>query len=145
MSMRRVQDERGTAVSVWAVLIVTVVTLLVGIAVDLSGQIGAKRLAGDTAAQAARVAGQQLDTAGYLAGTSSLEVEVARARAAALDYVKAAGMTGQVTIESGAELVVSTRATYEPVFLTAIGVGPLEVTGTARVRIVRAYEGEERR
>lgn len=143
--MRRVHDERGTAVSVWAVLVVTVVTLLVGIAVDLSGQIGAKRLAGDTAAQAARVAGQQLNITGYLAGTSSLEVDVARARAAALDYVQAAGMTGQVTIESGTELVVSTRASYEPVFLTTIGVGPLEVTGTARVRIVRAHEGEERR
>ena len=51
------RGERGS-VTVWMVLIVMVLTMVIGIAVDLSGQVNAKRRAGDVAAQAARAAGQ---------------------------------------------------------------------------------------
>ena len=37
---RVIRDETGAVVSVWAVLMATALTLLVGIAVDLTGQIG---------------------------------------------------------------------------------------------------------
>lgn len=47
------RGERGS-VTVWMVLIVMVLTMVIGIAVDLSGQVNAKRRAGDVAAQAAR-------------------------------------------------------------------------------------------
>ena len=104
----RLRDERGAAVTVWAVLIVAAMTLIVGIAVDLAGQINAKRLAGDVAAQAARVAGQQISADAYMEDGRSVEIIAARARAAAVDYIKSAGMTGTTRIESGTELVVET-------------------------------------
>ena len=54
-------------------------------------------------------------------------------------------MTGTVTIEAGGtQLVITTTATYRPLFLTSIGIGPLTVTGTSTARLVRAQNGSER-
>lgn len=142
--MRRRRDEKGAAITTWAVLIVVAMTLIVGIAVDLSGQINAKRLAGDVAAQAARAAGQQIDAEVYLTDGRSVAIVNASARDAAIAYIEAAGMTGTARIVSGTELVVETYATYTPVFLSALGVGELQVTGTATTRAVRALDGKER-
>lgn len=136
--------ERGAAVSTWAVLIVAATTLILGVAVDLSGQIAAKRQAGDVAAQAARVAGQQLDAVAYLTDGRTSELATTRARAAAVAYITRAGMTGTVTVDTPTTLVVTTIAGYTPVFLSAFGVGRLEVTGTARTEMVRAANGRER-
>jgi len=137
------RGERGS-VTVWMVLIVMVLTMVIGIAVDLSGQVNAKRRAGDVAAQAARVAGQQISPDAYLADGRSVELAVAKAKAAAVDYIEAAGMTGSARVESGTELVVQTETTYKPIFLSAAGIGDLTVTGSASIRVVRVADGEER-
>lgn len=139
---RRIRDERGAVVTVWVALIAAALTLIVGLAVDLSGRVTTLRLASDTAAQAARAAGQQLDAETYT-DTGHLEVAAARAKAAALAYAHAAGMRATARIE-GTQLVVDVTASYEPVFLSTIGVGTQQVTATARVRVVRALEGTER-
>ena len=137
-------DERGS-VSIWAVLIVAAFTLIVGISVDLTGQIAAKQRATDIAAQAGRVAGQQLEANTIMAGQTTARVNLERARTAALAYIASADMTGQVSVQAGGtELLVTTTASYQPVFLTSIGFGPLTVTGTATARLVRALEGRER-
>lgn len=137
-------DERGS-VSVWAVLIVAAFTLVVGISVDLVGQVAAKQRATDIAAQAARIAGQQADTNTLMGGGGRITVNPQQARRAALDYIAGAGMTGTATIEAGGtQLVITTTATYRPVFLTSVGVGPLAVTGTVTARLVRAQNGTER-
>ena len=136
-------DERGS-VSVWAALIVAAVTLIVGISVDLTGQIAAKQYATDIAAQAARVAGQQLDSNAVMGGGPRARVDVTSARATALAFIRGAGMEGTVTVTSGTRLLITATATYRPVFLTAIGLGPLTVTGTSTARIVRAQNGTER-
>lgn len=148
MTTRRLRalrhDERGS-VSVWAVLIVAVFALIVGISVDLVGQIAAKQNAADVAAQAARIAGQQIDPDTLMAGGRTVNVDTTRARRAALDYIAGADMTGTATVAAGGtELKISTTATYRPVFLTAIGVGPLSVTSTSTARLVRAQDGSER-
>lgn len=142
--MRKLRDEKGAALTVWAVLTVACMTLIMGIAVDLSGQINAKRHAGDVAAQAARAAGQQIDAELYLGDGRTVAIVNTRARDAAIAYITAAGMTGSARI-TGTELVVETYATYTPLFLSALGVGDLQVTGTATTRVVRALDGEERR
>lgn len=140
----RLRDERGS-VSVWAVLIVSAFTLILGISVDLSGQVAAKQRAADVAAEAARVAGQQAATDTLMDGGRAVIVDVHRARQAALDYIAGADMTGNVAITSGGTaLVVTTTATYRPVFLTSLGVGPLTVTGTSTARLARALDGTER-
>ena len=141
--MLRVRDERGS-VSIWALLMVGVITLIVGISVDLTGQIAAKERAHDIAAQAARVAGQQLAPDSVMAGQQAV-VDTTRARTAALAYIDAAGMTGTVTIANGGtELHITTTGVYRPLFLTTIGIGPLTVTGNSTARLARAIEGEER-
>lgn len=140
--MRR-RDERGS-ISVWAVLIVTAFALIAGISVDLTGQIQAKQQAADIAAQAARVAGQQADPNTLMDGRTAT-VNPLRARQAALAYIAGAGMSGAVEVQrGGVELRITTTATYRPVFLGAIGVGPLTVTGASTARLVRALDGNER-
>ena len=145
MNLRTLRrDERGS-VSIWAVLIVAAFTLIVGISVDLVGQIAAKQQAADIASQAARVAGQQAEPDQLMTGGHTVRVNYSRARQAALTYIAAAGMTGTVTAQAGGtELQVITTAEYRPQFLSTIGVGPLTVTGPATARLVRAKDVSER-
>ena len=136
--------ERGS-VSVWAVLIITAFSLIVGISVDLGGQVAAKQRANDVAAQAARVAGQQADTDTLMAGTSAVRVDPRRARQAALAYIAGANMNGTATLTAGGtQLAITTTALYRPIVLSSIGIGPLSVTGSSTARLVRAQDGSER-
>lgn len=138
------RDERGS-VSIWAVLIVAAFTLIIGISVDLTGQINAKMRVTDIAAQAARVAGQQVDADTLMAGQNTTGVNTATARRAALDYIAGAGMTGTVTVQTGGrELQITTSAAYQPLFLSTMGLGPFTVTGNSTARLVRVHEGSER-
>lgn len=141
--MNRRHDEKGTALTTGAVLLVTVFTLILGIAVDLSGQVQTKRQAFDVAAQAARVAGQHLDIDRFLDTAGSFRLSTATARQAALDYIEQAGMTGQVTID-GTDITITTTAQYTPVILPLLGIATLPVSGTANARAVRALDGTER-
>jgi len=141
----RLRDERGAAVTVWTIMVMAALTLIVGLAVDLSGQVNRMRLASDVAAQAARTAGQQLDADTYTATGGDVEVAAARAKTAAINYAKASGMNATAQIESGTDLVVDVTTDYEPVFLSALGIGTQHVTATARVRVVKALEGKEHR
>ena len=136
-------DEKGTALTTGAVLLVTVLTLILGIAVDLSGQVQTKRQAFDVATQAARVAGQQLDTDRLFDDRGGVRLSTDSARQAALDYIERAGMTGQVTID-GTDITVTATAQYTPVVLSILGIDTLPVTGTATARAVRTLDGTER-
>ena len=142
---QRLRDERGAAVTVWTVMVMAAPTLIAGLAVDLSGQVNRLRLANDVAAQAARTAGQQLDADTYASTGGDVEVAAARAKTAAVTYAKASGMTATARIESGTDLVVDVTTDYEPVFLSAFGIGTQHVAATARVRVVKALEGKEHR
>ncbi len=140
---RTLHDERGSALSTGAVLLVTVFTLILGIAVDLSGQVQTKRQANDVAAQAARIAGQQLDADRFLDSGGRIRLSSSAARKAAYDYIEHAGMTGTVTID-GTEITVTATAQYNPVILPIVGITTLPVTATADARAVRALDGTER-
>ena len=124
-------------------LLVTVFTLVLGIAVDLSGQVQTRRQAFDVAAQAARVAGQHLDADRFLGSGGNLRLSTADARRAALDHIEQAGMTGEVTI-NGTDITVTATARYTPVVLSLVGINTLPVTGTANARAVRSLDGTER-
>jgi Flp pilus assembly protein TadG len=129
------RDERGAVVSVWTAVIATTMVLVLGIAVDLSGLVAA--------AQAARQAGQQLST-GTLLQQGRLEVRTRQARAAAVDYLEAVGMTGTATVQDGTTLVVTAQASYQPLFLSGMGIGEVQVSGTSSVRVLRVEDGTER-
>ena len=132
------------SVTIWLALASFTMIVLVGVAVDLSGQVYAQQHARDVAAQAARTAGQQIDAAAGVRGIGA-QADPAQAIAAAKAYLVAAGVTGDVAIAGGGTTITVTVAdTYKTKFLSIIGLSSLRVTGTAETRVVRVVGGVER-
>ncbi|WP_300399936.1 pilus assembly protein TadG-related protein [Nocardioides sp.] len=140
--MTRHDNERGS-ISIWVVTATIVMMTLVGLAVDLGGQVHAQQRAHDVAAQAARAGGQQVEAAPAVEGRY-VALDTAAARRAAEQYLVAAGVEGTVTITGGTTLVVRVTDTYEPTFLSMVGIGNLTVTGDASARLIRTTGGVER-
>jgi Flp pilus assembly protein TadG len=138
----RRRDERGS-ITVWMALASFAMIFLVGLAVDLGGQVHAHERVHDVAAQAARTGGEEVEGSTAIQGRS-LAVSPAAARAAAQQYLDLAGVDGTVTITGGDTLTVTVHDTYDPRFLGLIGINHLEVTGTATARLIRTLGGSER-
>ena len=135
-------DDRGS-VSAWAALAAVGSILLVGLVVDLGGQLTVQQHARAVAAQAARAGSERLDAPAAIQGRSA-SVDVAAAKSAASDYLTAAGVEGTATVQDGTTVTVTVRDTYDTVFLSVIGIGRLEVTGTGSARVIRTFGGNER-
>lgn len=135
--------ERGS-ITVFMVTLAVMMVLLVGVAVDLGGQVWAKQRVQDVAGQAARVGGQQLQSGAAIRGQGAV-ADPARAVAAARAY-----LAGDPTVRGTAAatgpntITVNTTSTYRTKFLGIIGVTSLTVTGRSQVRIVRANAGVAR-
>lgn len=139
----RRDPERGS-VAVWMITTAMVMILLVGLAVDLSGQVHAKQRAQDIAAEAARAGGQQLQGATAIRGRGAI-VDPDPAIAAANTYISgASGVTGSASVAAGTRVITDTQTTYRTKFLSVIGVTSLTVTGHAEVQVTRAVEGVAR-
>lgn len=136
------RHERGSA-TVWGVLLALVLTLVVGITVDLTGQVNAQQRALDLAQQAGRAAANEVEAAPAMQGRLPV-VELAAARAAAARYLAASHVQGSVTATGPASLRVHVSTTYQPVFLGAVGFGPKTVTGQVDVTLARVVNGAER-
>ena len=137
--MRR-RDEHGS-ISLWLITSSFVMMVLVGLAVDLGGQVHAEQRAHDVAAQAARTGGQQVQGGPAIQG-HRLAVDAAAARAAAEDYLAATNVEGSVTITGGDTITVQVTDTYSPLFLGFLR--DLTVTGEASARLIRSLGGTER-
>lgn len=133
--------ERGS-ISVWLVLSSFVMMMLVGLTVDLGGQVHAKQRAHNIAAEAARTGGERVQAAPAITG-DQVAVDTSAARGAAQAYLAASGVTGTVTITGGDTITVDVTDTYTPKFLTVIGIRDLTVTSTATARLVRSLGGNE--
>jgi Flp pilus assembly protein TadG len=141
--MRDSRRDKGS-VTIWLALASVVMIVLVGVAVDLSGQVYAQQHARDIAAQAARTAGQQIDASLGVRGIGA-QTNTAQAIAAATSYIAAAGMEGDASITGGGTTItVRVVDTYETKFLSIIGLTSLRVTGSAETRVVRVVGGVER-
>lgn len=139
--IRRTRDERGS-ISIWMVTASFVMMVLVGLAVDLGGQVHAKQRAQNIAAEAARTGGEQVEAAPAIEGRY-VSVDTVAARAAAEQYLAASGVTGTVIVTGGDTIRVEVTDTYTPKFLSFIGIGDLTVTSDASARIVRSLGGTE--
>lgn len=139
--MNRPCDERGS-VSVWLALSSFVMIFLVGLAVDLGGQVHAHERAHDVAAQAARAGGEEVEGGPAIQGRD-VAINPAAARAAAQRYLEAAGATGTVAITNGNTISVTVQDSYDPQFLGLLGINRLDVSGTATARLVRTLGGSE--
>jgi Flp pilus assembly protein TadG len=140
--MRRLRDERGS-ITVWLALSSFVMIFLVGLAVDLGGQVHAHERAHDLAAQAARAGGEEVEGGPAIEGRA-LAISPAAARAAARRYLDAAGVDGTVAITNGNTITVTVNDYYDPQFLGLIGINRLNVTGTATARLIRTLGGSQR-
>ena len=139
---QRYRDDRGT-ISIWLATISLAMVMLVGLAVDLGGQVHAQQRAHNIAAQAARAAGEQVRAAPAISGHAVL-VEATAARNAAQDYLAASDVAGSVAITDGDTITVSVTDIYRPKFLGVIGLGDVTVTGEATARLIRSFGGNER-
>jgi Flp pilus assembly protein TadG len=136
-------DRDLGSVSIWLATASLVMIILVGLAVDLGGQVHTQQRARDIAAQAARVGGEQVLAGSAIRG-QGVQVDAGAAKSAARDYLAAAGVSGSATIQGGDTLVVTTTDTYQTTFLGIIGLNRLTVTGHASARIIRDVGGVAR-
>jgi Flp pilus assembly protein TadG len=139
--MRIRKDEHGS-VTLWIALASFVMMALVGLAVDLGGQVHAQQRAHDLAAQAARTGGEQVQAAPAIQGRYA-RIDTEAARVAAQNYLDAAGVDGTVSITGGDTIHVTVTDSYDPRFLPLLGIKQLNVTGTASARLVRTLGGTE--
>src|SRR3954468_14077420 len=112
--MRRQYDERAS-ITVWLALSSFVMMFLVGLAVDLGGQVHAHERAHDLAAQAARAGGEEVEGGTAIQGRELIVNPVA-ARAAAERYLDAAGVSGTVEITNGDTITVTVHDSYDAQF-----------------------------
>ena len=136
------RDERG-AITAWFATASLVMIVLVGMAVDLGGKVHTQQRTRGVAAQAARTGAQEVQGSTAVRG-EDLRVDVFAAKAAAQRYLRAAGVSGAVSVTGGDTLVVHTSDTYDSKFLGIIGLDAMQVTGEASARLIRAEGGIER-
>ncbi|WP_245934255.1 pilus assembly protein TadG-related protein [Branchiibius hedensis] len=134
--------DRGS-VSIFMASAAFVMIVLVGLAVDLGGQVAAQQRARDVAAQAARSGGEQV-LGGPAVNGQGAQIDTAAAASAARSYLSTAGVSGTATIQGNDTLVVTTSANYQTKFLSIIGIGSLHVTGHSSARLIRAQNGAPR-
>jgi Flp pilus assembly protein TadG len=135
-------DEKGS-VTVWGVLIALVLVSVIGITVDLTGQVNAQQRAHDLAQQAGRAAANQVQASQIMHGQSP-QIDTAAARTVALSYLHAAGVDGTVQITGPTTLCVHVLVRYQPGFLGTVGIGPETVSGDATVQLSRIVNGAPR-
>lgn len=134
LAQGRGRDDRGS-ISIWFATTSFIMVLLVGLVVDVGGQVQTQQHARAVAAQAARAGAQELDATSVKG--QGLSIDPSSARAAATAYLRAAGVTGTVTVSDGTLLTVRTTDTYEPKFLSVIGLTRMSVTGEGSARLIQ--------
>lgn len=138
MTRQRARSGEQGLVSVWLLLTAAALTLLVGLAVDLSGQVDAQQRARALAGEAARAGAQALDP-GTVSGGAVLTSRTA-AVTAARTYLAGADVPGSVVV-AGDTVTVTVRQTFGSRVLSAVGIGPLSVSGTGQAQARRVVEG----
>jgi hypothetical protein len=132
-----VHDEG--AITLFVIIMAVALFAAIGLVVDAGGRVHAIQTADRTAREAARAAGQQIN--GSIIDGVNPEPDTAAAARAARAYLQDAGVSGTVAV-SGRTVHVSTQVTYDPIFLSIIGVGRMTLTGEADARATRGVTEE---
>lgn len=129
------RDERGGG-AVAAPMAIAVLAMLAVIGLGIDGVRAAQGRANATevAGEAARAAGQSLDTRQLRLGVAT--VDPARAVNAAQAYLADAGVTGTATVVDPQQIAVEVTVTRPTVLLGLIGIDSITSHGTAVARLV---------
>ncbi|MFF3617247.1 TadE/TadG family type IV pilus assembly protein [Streptomyces sp. NPDC002580] len=126
--VRRSRADTG-GVTVFVAVCVLVLIGIIGIAVDGGGTMAATERADYVAGEAARAGGQAIDPAQAVTGRA-IAVDPQDAQAAAQAYLRSVGSVGAVSVSGdGKTLTVTVTGTYDTAFLSAVGIGSLQVSG----------------
>jgi hypothetical protein len=131
-------DDRGQ-VTGFAVVMVTAMIAVSGLVLDAGLVVAAKVHAVGVAQSAARAGAQAVDLDLYRR-TGEVRLDVARATAAAQDWLGRSGATGTVTA-TPQQVRVEVTATTDTQLLSLVGVGSLTVHATATATAVRSDTG----
>ncbi len=143
MMRRSWRSEDGFIGPAMAMFMVVLV-IVMGLAIDLGGQMRAMQRADDVAREAGRQGAQAVDVTAAMTGQAQA-VDPIHAQAVAQEYLASAGVQGSVTIlGGGTSLDVTTSTSYRPLILGIIGISQMEASGHARVQLVRVVNGQER-
>ena len=142
VARRLKHDDRGS-MSPFAAIAVIALLIIAGLVVDGSGRIEAVQRADNVAREAARAAGQAIHAGPAVRGVAAYG-NTSAGRRAAQQHLKAAGMTGTVSV-SGNTITVTATTTHRPIFLSLVGIGSLSVTVTGGAYIVRVGPSGELR
>lgn len=140
--MRTRRDEHGS-VTIWLALASFVMVFLIGLAIDLGGQVHTQQRSHDLAAQAARSGGEEVQAAPAIQGQSAT-IDVTTAKTTAEHYLAAAGVTGSVTITGPDTITVTVHDSYQTKFLGLMGIDHLDVTSTATAHLIRTLGSNPR-
>lgn len=128
-------DDRG-GITVFVAICVLALLGIVGLVVDGGGKMRATERADFIATEAARAGGQAIDPGQAVSG-KNITVDPQAAQAAAQAYLNAADVNGSVTVSGdGKTLTVTTHSTYATKFLSAAGIGSLNVTGRGEANLL---------
>lgn len=141
MTSTKARDERGSA-TIWLVTAAFAMAMLVGLAVDLGGQVHAQQRAHDLAAQAARTGAEEVLAAPAVEGRYA-HIDTTAAGRAARNYLVRSDVTGTVRVR-GRRINVRVTDTYRPKFLGIVGITRVQVHGSAEAELVRTLGGEPR-
>lgn len=136
------RSERGS-ISLFAVVVTVGLIVVIGLVVDGGGKIHAQQRAQTAAREAARAGGQAIVAGTAIRGQGAV-VDTGAARTAAQNYLAVAGVAGTVSIQGGNTVVVRTSESYQPTFLSIVGIGTQTVTGSAEAQIMRTLNGAVR-
>jgi hypothetical protein len=128
---RRLHGDRGTVTAFVATF--TLALLVVGgLVIDGGYTLATRRRAFNEANAAARVGAQAIDESALRSG-GTVRLQPERARALAIDYLDAAGLTGTVDVV-GDTITVHITTTQDMTVLGIVGIAPLTIhaDGTAR-------------
>jgi Flp pilus assembly protein TadG len=118
-------------VTVFVALAAFALLLMVGLVVDGGGRMRALGRADRVAAEAARAGAEAADTRG-----PTLVLDRPAARAAAIAYLRSAGVAGTVTLTDPRTVTVTVTVTGSDVILGLVASGGYSVTGSAQATLV---------
>ncbi|RBQ21186.1 hypothetical protein DP939_00135 [Spongiactinospora rosea] len=133
--------ERG-AITPYALIMITVLLLFVGLSVDGGAKLRAGWEAVGAAEEAARAGAGQVDRAAVYRGTQG-RVDRGAAVRAARAYLAAGGHSGTVQIAGPGSIAVSVTVRKPTWLLSMVGLTSVSMTATSTASLVSGVEGPD--